>query len=53
MGLLHSDYTYSNDAQTCRFANDGHYAVGDKDGFVRYYDSNYNLVWSNRRHNNA
>ena len=47
--LLHSDYSYGDDALSCRFSNDGHYAVGSKDGYVRYYDSGYNLVWSNRR----
>ena len=51
--LLHSDYTYGDEALSCKFANDGHYAVGSKDGFVRYYDSSYNLVWFNQRNSNS
>ena len=47
--INHTDYTFSNDAQSCRFSNDGHYAVGSKDGFVRYYDSSHSLVWLNQR----
>ena len=46
---VHSDFTYSDEADSCRFANDGHYAVGTKDGFINYYDSGDNLVWFNRR----
>ena len=44
-----SDYSYGDDARSCRYANDGHYAVGSKDGYIRYYDSSYNQVWRNRR----
>ena len=50
---LKSDYTYGDEARSCRFSNDGHYAVGSKDGYLRYYDSSYNLVWFNQRNTNS
>ena len=28
--LQHSDYSYGHEALSCRFAPDGHYAVGTK-----------------------
>ena len=46
---IHSDYSYGDNAKSCRFANNGNYVVGSKDGRLRYYDSSYNLIWMNVR----
>jgi WD40 repeat protein len=44
--LLYSDYTYIQDAQTCRFSMSNHFAVGDKNGGIYYYASPNTSVWN-------
>lgn len=51
--VVYSDYTYGNTAMCCRFADNGNYAVGSQDGFVRYYSSAHSLIWSNQRNTNS
>lgn len=52
--IAHSDYTYGDSGLSCRFADDsGRYAVGTKDGYIRYYFPSNILILQNQMNSNA